>query len=75
MFIHSTPMQSFPFNARLKLRSVISVAASRSRLMAAGAFTCFLSLPVCAQQADLKAPPVVVPVSCTHLTLPTTPYV
>jgi uncharacterized protein (DUF305 family) len=28
--------------------------------MAAGALTCFLSLPVCAQQADATAPPVVV---------------
>jgi uncharacterized protein (DUF305 family) len=40
---------------------VISVAASRCGLfMAAGALTCFLSLPVCAQQADSQAPPVVV---------------
>ncbi len=54
------PMQSFPFNVRLKLRSVISVAASRSGLIAAGALTCFLSLPVCAQQTDSKAPPVIV---------------
>jgi len=60
MLDHSTPMQSFLFSASLKLRSVISVAASRSGLMAAGALTCFLSLPVCAQQADPKAPPVVV---------------
>ena len=41
-------------------RSVISAAASRSGLMVAGALTCFLALPVCAQQADSKAPPVVV---------------
>jgi uncharacterized protein (DUF305 family) len=60
MFNHSTPMQSFPLSDRLKLRSVISIAASRSGLMAAGALTCFLSLPVCAQQADSKTPPVVV---------------
>jgi uncharacterized protein (DUF305 family) len=60
MLDQSTPMQSFTFSARLKLRSVISVAASRSGLMAAGALTCFLSLPVCAQQADSQAPPVVV---------------
>ena len=53
-------MQSFPFNARLKLRFLISVAASRSGIIAAGALTCFLSLPVCAQQADSKEPPVVV---------------
>ena len=60
MHNHSTPMQSFPFSARLKLRSVIRVAASRSGLMAAGALTCFLSLPVCAQQAESPVPPVVV---------------
>ncbi len=53
-------MQSFPFNVRLKLRLVISVAASRSWLIAAGALTCFLALPVCAQQADSKVLPVVV---------------
>lgn len=29
-------------------------------LVAAGALTCFLSLPVCAQQADTQSPPVVV---------------
>ncbi len=60
MLDHSTPMQSFPFSVRLKLRSVISAAASRSGLMAAGALTCFLSLPVCAQMAGSQAPPVVV---------------
>jgi uncharacterized protein (DUF305 family) len=60
MFNHSTPMQSFTFSARLKLREVISVATPRIGLMAAGALTCFLSLPVCAQQADSKATPVVV---------------
>jgi len=61
MLDYSTPMQSFPFNVRLKLRSVISVAASRSGLMIAVALTCFLSLPVCAQRADSKAPVVVQP--------------
>ena len=60
MLDQSTPMQSFPFSARLKLRSVISVVASRSGLITAGALTGFLALPVCAQQADSKAPPVVV---------------
>jgi uncharacterized protein (DUF305 family) len=60
MLDHSTPMQSFTYSAKLKLRSVISVAASRSGLMAAAALTCFLSLPVCAQQVDSPAPPVVV---------------
>ena len=60
MLDRSTPMQSFPFSARLKLRSVISIAASLSWLIVAGALTCFLALPVGAQQADSKAPPVVV---------------
>jgi uncharacterized protein (DUF305 family) len=60
MLDQSTPMQSFPFSARLKLRSVISVAAPRGALMTAGALICFLSLPVCAQQADSQSPPVVV---------------
>jgi uncharacterized protein (DUF305 family) len=60
MLNQSTPMQSFIFSVRLKLRSVISVAAPRSGLMAAFALTCFLSLPVCAQQAESPAPPVVV---------------
>ncbi|HEX8163961.1 MAG TPA: DUF305 domain-containing protein [Pyrinomonadaceae bacterium] len=53
-------MQSFPFSASLKLRSAISVAASRSGLMAAVALACLLSPPVRAQQADPAAPPVVV---------------
>jgi uncharacterized protein (DUF305 family) len=55
-----TPMQSFTFSAGLKLRSVIRVRAPRSGLLSAAALTCFLSLPVCAQQADPKEPPVVV---------------
>ncbi|MEP6925253.1 MAG: DUF305 domain-containing protein [Pyrinomonadaceae bacterium] len=55
-------MQSFPFNIKLKLRTIISFAATQqSGLMAAGALACFLSLPICAQQADSKAPtPVIV---------------
>ena len=53
-------MQSFTFIAMLKLRSIISVAAPRGGFMATGALTCFLSLPVCAQQAESPAPPVVV---------------
>jgi uncharacterized protein (DUF305 family) len=60
MLDHSMPMQSFSFNARLKLRSVINVVASRRGLAAAGALTCFLSLPICAQQSDSNQPPVVV---------------
>src|ERR1041384_4871884 len=58
MLDHSTPMQSFPFSTRLKLQSVISVAAW---LMTACALTVFLSLPVCAQQADSETPVVVQP--------------
>lgn len=61
MLENSTPMQSFFFNIRLKkLRSVSSIAASRSGLIAAAALTCFLSLPVCAQQTDSDQQPVVV---------------
>jgi uncharacterized protein (DUF305 family) len=43
MLDQSTPMKSFPFSAGLKLWSVMIVA---------GAFACFLSLPVSAQQSD-----------------------
>lgn len=53
-------MQSRPFSYRLKLRSVIAAAVWRSGLIAAGALTCLLALPVCAQQAAAKTPPVVV---------------
>jgi uncharacterized protein (DUF305 family) len=60
MLDQSRPMQSFTFRARLKLRSMMRVAAPLSGLLAAGALTCFLSLPVCAQQADSQSPPVVV---------------
>jgi len=61
MLDQSTPMQLFTFNAGLKLRSFISVAAPRNGLMGfAGAFIFFLLLPVSAQQADSNAPPVVV---------------
>ena len=60
MLAHSTPMQSFSFSAGLKLWSVISVTALRSGLLAAGALTFLLSLPVRAQQADSQASPVVV---------------
>jgi uncharacterized protein (DUF305 family) len=60
MLNQSTPMQPFIFNARLKLRSVISVRAPRSGLMAAAALTCFLSLPVYAQQTESPASPIVV---------------
>ena len=60
MLNHSTSMQSFPFSVRLKLRSVISFAASQSGFLVVGALTCFLVLPVGAQQADSNPPPVVV---------------
>jgi uncharacterized protein (DUF305 family) len=52
-------MPSFTFSAMVKLRSVISLAP-HSGLIAAGALTCFLSLPVSAQQADPQSPPVIV---------------
>jgi len=54
-------MQSFSFNIKFSLPSMISFAASQIRIVAAVALTCFLSLPVCAQQADSKAPVVVQP--------------
>jgi uncharacterized protein (DUF305 family) len=60
MLDQSTPMQSSTFGAALKLRSVIRVAAPRGGLMSAVALASLLSLPVCAQQADSKSPPVVV---------------
>ena len=53
-------MQSFPFSVKLKLRSVISVTASRRAFLGAVALTCFLAMPVGAQQADPKASPVIV---------------
>ncbi len=60
MVEYLTLMQSFFFSAGLKLRTVMNVAASRSGLIIAGALSCFLALPVCAQQVDSKALPVVV---------------
>ena len=60
MIAQSTPIRAFTFSAGLKLRPVISVRAPGRGLMAAVAFACFLSLPVCAQQAESPAPPVVV---------------
>jgi uncharacterized protein (DUF305 family) len=60
MLDDSKLMQSFLLIAMLKLRSVTTVASSRSWLMAAGTLACFLSLSVCAQQTDSNAPPVVV---------------
>lgn len=54
-------MQTFPFNFKIRLRSAIYAAASPSRFIAAGAFACFLALPVCAQQADSKPPVIVQP--------------
>ncbi|HLL15787.1 MAG TPA: DUF305 domain-containing protein [Pyrinomonadaceae bacterium] len=60
MLDQSTPIRSFTFSAMLKLRSAVSVAAPRSGLMAAVAFTCFSSLPAFAQESDSRATPVVV---------------
>ena len=60
MLDDSTPTRSVPLSAGPKLRSGGRPAATRRGLLAAGALTCFLSLPVCAQQADSPAPPVVV---------------
>jgi uncharacterized protein (DUF305 family) len=56
-------MHPLPSSVRLKLRSLISVAASRSVLLSAVTLACFLSPPVCAQQAEPQSsqpPPVVV---------------
>lgn len=53
-------MQSSPLRGKFKLRSVLSVAASRSGLMAVGALICFFAPTVRAQQSEPKAPPVVV---------------
>ena len=53
-------MQSFPFNFKLTLRSLISAAASRGWFIAVVVLSCLLALPVCAQQTDSKALPVVV---------------
>jgi len=53
-------MQSFSFNIRFKVQFMISVASSRSALIAAVALTCFLSLPIYAQKSDSNPPPVVV---------------
>jgi uncharacterized protein (DUF305 family) len=60
MLDYSTLMQSLPYRTKLKLRSVISVATPRSWLIVAGALTCFFSLPVCAQEVNSQAPPVIV---------------
>ena len=60
MIARSTPIQPFPFSGRLTPRSVISVATSQPAILAAAALVCFLSLPVCAQQADSRASPVII---------------
>jgi uncharacterized protein (DUF305 family) len=60
MLDQSTPIKSFSFSAGFKPRSVISVAARRSRFIDVAALICFLSLPVWAQQTDSKPSPVVV---------------
>ena len=60
MLDYLEPMQSFPFSSKLKLRSAIRAALSRSGLMAAFTLTCFASHPVFAQQSDPMVLPVVV---------------
>ncbi len=60
MFVHFRSKQAFPFSVRLKLRSMISVAASLGGLIFTTALISFLSLPVCAQKTDSELPPVVV---------------
>lgn len=54
------PLHPFPFIARVTLRPMISSAASRGWLLAAGVFVCFTSLPVRAQEPDPKVSPVIV---------------
>lgn len=53
-------MHSFHFSAWPLLRSLTKGVASRRILIVAGALVCFMSLPVCAQQAGSNASPVVV---------------
>jgi uncharacterized protein (DUF305 family) len=60
MLDHKTPIQLLLLSAKINLRLMNNFAGSRIRLIVAGAFTCFLSLPVCAQQDEPKAPPFVV---------------
>jgi uncharacterized protein (DUF305 family) len=67
MLDDSIQTQSFSLSVGTKLRSVIGVLAPRSGIVAAGALIvaagaliCLLSSPVCAQQTDSTAPPVVV---------------
>lgn len=52
--------QSYFLSVMLKLRSVIIALPPRSLIIVAFALTCFLSLPVRAQQTDSKESPVVV---------------
>ncbi len=59
MFDSSTN-QSLSF-AGFKPRSVIGASTARGLLILAVGFTCFVSLPVCAQQTDPKPPVVVQP--------------
>lgn len=57
---HSTTVQSIVVASSLKLRPLISAAALQSWLLATLVLTYFLVLPVCAQQSDANAQPVVV---------------
>jgi uncharacterized protein (DUF305 family) len=54
-------MKSFRLKTNLKLRSLRRVTVWCSGLLAAGALACWLSVPVCAQQADPATPVVVQP--------------
>jgi uncharacterized protein (DUF305 family) len=60
MLDYLTPMKSFTFSPRLRLRSDIIVAVFRSGIISAVAVICLLSLPVFAQQSDSNVSPVVV---------------
>jgi uncharacterized protein (DUF305 family) len=61
MLHYTAPMQSHPFSSEHKLRSEFGALTFRfGFIAAAAALTCFLALPVCAQQPDSQASPVVV---------------
>jgi uncharacterized protein (DUF305 family) len=60
MLDQSTPMQSYLYCAKFKLRSVTIIAASQSRIFATVALVYFFSLSVCAQQPDSNSSPIIV---------------
>ena len=53
-------MQSFPFSARLQVRSVIGLVALRNAFLASAALLCPSSVSASAQQPDSKGQPVIV---------------